>query len=153
MFALIILSLILLIKSNNLDYIPQDAINYAKTYCKKYNPNYKEYELDEFEEANFISQCLFAGGQSFSGCKTRDEHGMVFKYNDLQDCLKSKGWVDSRTRDSRFKLGYPIFKAYDRYPLLAVGLRGNKILYAAHRVDECEHEINDEDLIFYYPKE
>ena len=153
MYTIIILCLIFAINSNNLEYIPQDAINYAKTYCKNYNPNYKSYDLDEYEEPNFISQCLFAGGQSFSGCKSKDEYGMVIRYNDLQDCLKSKGWIDTRTRDSRFKLGYPIFKFNDRYPLLAVGFKGNKILYAAHRRDVCEQEIEDDVLIFYYPKE
>ena len=36
--------------------------------------------LDESEEANFVSQSLFAGGESFSGCTGKDWWGMVYSY-------------------------------------------------------------------------
>lgn len=43
-------------------YSTQKAIEYAKKYWKDYNPEYKTYKGAGGDCANFVSQCLYAGG-------------------------------------------------------------------------------------------
>ena len=38
------------------------AVSYAKKYCSNYNPNYRNYNPDGGDCANFFSQSLIAGG-------------------------------------------------------------------------------------------
>ena len=130
-------------------YIPEDAIKYANKYCSNYNKLYNIYEVKESENINFVSQCLFAGGQSFSGCKGKDQFGMLKSYNYLQKCLKEKGWRESEKRESGFKAGYP-FLNKNRQFMLATGFKDGKIIYCSHNEDKCNGEIEDKDLVFYY---
>ena len=58
----IILFLILQI---TFSYQTSDAIKYATKYCENYNPKYFNYKEKENEDVNFVSQSLFAGGESF----------------------------------------------------------------------------------------
>ena len=41
-------------------YNPSAAVNYALSYCRNYNPAYNSYPGADC--ANFVSQCLIAGG-------------------------------------------------------------------------------------------
>lgn len=43
------------------------AANYAENYCLKYNPSYKSYDSVGGDCANFVSQCLYAGGAYYIG--------------------------------------------------------------------------------------
>ena len=154
MFALIILSLKLLINSNNLDYIPQDAIDYAKTYCINYNPNYNSYSDETNENINFMSQSLSYGGESLSGCQGRDRFGMFVNYMDIIKCLQKKGWNYSNKMNEKFKIGNPAFLYNGRWGVITTGENGDKIIYCSHKfiekTDECEAEIDKKDLVFYY---
>lgn len=48
-------------------YSPTDAVTYAQTYYKNYNPNYPDWSSLGGDCANFVSQCLYAGGKSMVG--------------------------------------------------------------------------------------
>ena len=134
-------------------YIPSEAIKYAKKWCKNYNPAYNTYGLDEKEDVNFVSQCLFEGGESLSGCKNRDDKGMVFNYNDFLSCLESKGWHQIRTRDDRIKKGSPILLYGNRHPMFAIDFEGDKTIYCGHKSDECEARLDNSKLIFLYKEQ
>ena len=90
MIALIFICLIIGFFSNISDYIPDEAIEYAQKYCGSCNKDYVCLNVLENEKANFVSQCLFEGGQSLSGCRGKDIYGMIKSYNELTECLKKK---------------------------------------------------------------
>ena len=131
-------------------YHPSDAVKYAKKYGEVNNPKYITYDLQENEDVNFVSQCLFAGGESFSGCRGKDRKGMIYNYNDLLECLRNKGWTESRERNSTFKAGYPVLLYKDRHPMIAIDFEGDKTVYCAHRNNECFQTKNNDELIFLY---
>ena len=134
-------------------YEAEDALNYAKEWCQGYNPRYNEYGLDESEEANFVSQSLFAGGESFSGCTGKDWWGMVYTYNNLMACLKAKGWEQSEERNSSFLPGYPLILKDERGIMIAKGFEGNQTFYYRHQdKNECTGHRPDSQLIFLYKK-
>ena len=145
------LSILFLIFQFIFSYQPSEAVKYAIKYGVENNPKYITYDERENEDVNFVSQCLFAGGQSFSGCRGKDRKGMIYFYNDLLDCLRSKNWTESRTRDSNFKAGYPILLYQDRHPMIAIDFGGDKTIYCGHRNNECFQSKNDANLIFLYP--
>jgi hypothetical protein len=65
----ILLWLILTIFVNTIfaqSYNPDAAIDYAKKWCDKRNPKYKDYTEDGGDCAAFVSQCLRAGGLDLS---------------------------------------------------------------------------------------
>ena len=131
-------------------YQPSDAVKYAKKYGEVNNPKYINYKEKENEDVNFVSQCLFAGGESFSGCRGKDRKGMIYNYNDLLECLRIKGWTESRERNSTFKAGYPVLLYKDRHPMIAIDFEGDKTVYCGHRNNECFQTRNNDDLIFLY---
>ena len=144
------LFILLLIFQIIFPYQPSDAVKYAKKYGEVNNPKYITYDLQENEDVNFVSQCLFAGGESFSGCRGKDRKGMIYNYNDLLECLRNKGWTESRERNSTFKAGYPVLLYKDRHPMIAIDFEGDKTVYCAHRNNECFQTKNNDELIFLY---
>lgn len=48
-------------------YSFSDAVSYANKYYKDYNSNYPDWNSAGGDCANFISQCLYAGGKSMKG--------------------------------------------------------------------------------------
>ncbi|MDK2964409.1 MULTISPECIES: amidase domain-containing protein [Lacrimispora] len=48
-------------------YSYSDAVSYANKYYKNYNSNYPDWNSAGGDCANFISQCLYAGGKSMKG--------------------------------------------------------------------------------------
>lgn len=48
-------------------YSFSDAVSYANKYYKNYNSNYPDWNSAGGDCANFISQCLYAGGKSMKG--------------------------------------------------------------------------------------
>ena len=77
---------------------------------------------------------------------------MVINYNDLLECLKIKGWEQSRIRNSTFKAGYPILLFQNRHPMIAIGFEGNMTIYCGHRGNGCYQKRKDSELIFLYKK-
>ena len=144
---ILIFSLLLIITYS---YNPKDAIKYAKKYYKDYNPNYGKYVDNIVERNNFISQCLFAGGFSFSGCRGKDRYGMVPSYNDIVDCLDKKNWKYSKDKNPNFKLGNLIAKFDSRELYIPIDIKDNKIIYCTHATNSCSEEINISDVVFYY---
>ena len=140
--------------SNINDYIPEDAIEYARKYCQNYNPAYKNYGTkNDFETINFVSQSLFAGGQSFSGCRGKDNYSMIFVYNDMYECLRKKGWNITMTKNDKVKKGYPAFIKESRMLLLITDFKDDKAIYCAHKInkkDYCDAEIDEKDLVYFY---
>ena len=47
-----------------MSYNRDNVVSYAKQYANNYNPNYIDYATYEGSSdcANFVSQCLYAGG-------------------------------------------------------------------------------------------
>ena len=139
---------LILLAGISLSYNPDAAISYAKTYCKNFNPNYNNYKYKGGDSANFVSQCLTAGGLNFDGCRGRDDKGMIPNDIDLRSCLRSKGWKFSTTRPPSFRAGYPITDKYYYRTMIVTGIDGNNIFYCDHFYDKCN--IKERDRSFYY---
>ena len=150
MFVLIFICLIIGFFSNSSDYINEEAIEYARKYCKDRNNNYAYLSNSENEKVNFVSQCLFEGGQSFSGCRGKDIYGILGTYNDLTDCLQKKGWKISATKNDKIKEGYPAFEKGKRNFLIITDFKDNKVIYCAHK-GLCNKEIDENNLIYLKP--
>ena len=84
--------LILYLLQNTLSYNPQAAIAYAKEWAYRRNPQYHDYSYEGGDCANFVSQCLIAGGFSTAGCDNYGQGGTVPYVPYLENCLVSKGW-------------------------------------------------------------
>ena len=153
MFIFIISSIIIGITPT---YIQPYAIKYARKFCKNHNPNYNSYEDDTNENINFMSQSLFYGGESFSGCQGRDRFGMFVNYIDLVKCLEKKGWQYSEKNNikDKFKIGNPAFKNNGRKGVIITGENGDKVVCCSHQylkyIDKCDEEIDKKELVFYY---
>ena len=53
--------------TSTVPYNPSDAVSYAGKYWSSYNPDYIDYNPVGGDCANFVSQCLFAGGLKTDG--------------------------------------------------------------------------------------
>ena len=149
MIFFIFLCLIIGLFSKISDYIREDAIEYAQKYCDHYNEDYGYMTDKDFEPINFVSQCLFAGGQSFSGCRGKNKHGMIYIYNDLIECLDKKGWKFSDTKTDKIKEGYPALIKGERIFVIITGFKNNKVINCAHYKDK-KKEIDQDKLVYYY---
>jgi len=58
----IIIFIFLVYSLNAFYYNRNAAVNYASQWCDKFNPSYKVPEIERRDCANFVSQCLIAGG-------------------------------------------------------------------------------------------
>ena len=144
--------LLVLIGLASLAYNPSAAVNYARQYCKNYNPNYANYASVGGDCANFVSQCMIAGGMSFKSCSVSwiDGFGCLPRVADLKSCLQQKGWKHSTTRPSSFKGGYPIFLTSGSHAMLATGIAGNGVYFCGHTNDRCDYTISS-GIEYYYP--
>jgi hypothetical protein len=68
-----------------LGYNPQAAVNYANTWWNSRNPMY--YDYSPADCANFVSQCLIAGGLDLSVHPGADSKGCIPSCTNLQDFL------------------------------------------------------------------
>ena len=76
-----------------LSYDPTKAIAYAKKWAYRRNPSYHDYSNEGGDCANFVSQCLIAGGFSTSGCVGNYGQGGTIPYvPNIETCLVQKGW-------------------------------------------------------------
>ena len=59
----------MLVRTRTSSYNPTNAIAYAETYYDtgNYNPAYPDWSSYGGDCANFVSQCVYAGGKSMKG--------------------------------------------------------------------------------------
>ena len=112
-----------------LSYNAANAAAYAKKWYDGYNSQYNNYNGQGGDCANFVSQCLIAGGQSLSGCET-DNKGCVPSVNNLKNCLTKKGWKSSANVPPGFKAGYPVI--FSGHATIASSVNGKTVLVACH---------------------
>ena len=110
-------------------YNANDAVQYAKNWYNGFNPKYANYDGQGGDCANFVSQCLIAGGQSLSGCVT-DGYGCVPSVANLKTCLTKKGWKNSSGVPAGFKAGYPVI--FSGHATIASSVSGKTVLVACH---------------------
>jgi len=138
----IIISVLL---SLSLAYNAGDAVNYATNWWNGFNPQYNNYDPNDC--ANFVSQCLKAGGQDLSGCVT-DNKGCVTGVSNLQNCLVSKGWKTSSNVPPGFKAGYPVI--FPGHATLAYIVNGNDVTLACHSKPHNDGKISWYGTPTYY---
>ena len=141
-------ALLLILVGLVISYSPSAAVNYALTYCRNYNPDYNSYP--GVDCANFVSQCLIAGGLDFSDCYGRDTKGAIPWVDNLKVCLSKKGWHASSTRPENFKAGYPFFANNYRHAMLATSVNAGSVTYAAHSSDRCGGAKISSGVTYYY---
>ena len=122
------------------NYNPDEAINYARKYCLDYNPNYPSYKNIGADCANFVSQCLIAGGFSFDGCQNV-KYGVITGCTSLLNCLKKKGWKDYTEKPPGFRGGYPMIRLDKGHAVMATEVSGSTIKYAGHTQDCCDRTL------------
>ena len=133
----------------SLTYSPTKAIGYAKQYCRSYNPKYLNYRNLGGDSANFVSQCLIAGGEKLTDCKGKDSKGSIPVVKDLEECLQQKKWGVTQTVDRMFIAGYPFFIP-SRRAFIATDISGNNIKYCSHTNDRCDATVAASKKFEYY---
>ena len=132
-------------------YNANNAISYARRYCGNYNPSYANYRNMGGDCANFVSQCLKAGGLDLSGCNVswRDNFGCLPRVVDLQSCLSQLGWKQSTGLPGGFRAGYPFFIP-NTHAMIATGVSGSTITYCGHTRDRCDATMGAPGNYYYY---
>ena len=135
-----------------LSYNPSNALYYASQHCSasSYNPSYNNYKGRGGDCANFVSQCLMAGGLDISNCYGRDDKGSITSVGNLKSCLTQKGWRSSSIKPANFQAGYVLFLKNGEHPLLASYVSGNSIRVYAHTNDRCDENVGS-NFDYYYP--
>ena len=137
MKSLFILLLSLSLLQNIFTYNAAAAVKYARNWWNKRNPNYHDYSNEGGDCANFVSQCLLAGGFSPSGCAgVWGVGGTLPNVVSLENCLKQKGWNHStRVPSGGLPAGAVIAFNNGQHAVLCVK-GGNNPLVAGHTNDE-----------------
>ena len=128
--------ILILLLGISLSYDAGAALNYAKRHCCKscYNKNYNNYRNVGGDCANFVSQCLTAGGLSLAGCSGKDNKGMLPNVGDLITCLKKKGWSKN---SKKFRSGYPFVLRDHSHAMLAGPISNGYISIYGHTNNRC----------------
>ena len=134
-----------------LTYNADAAIKYAREYCKRYNYKYYNYRNQGGDCANFVSQCLIAGGESLSGCTGLDKRGAIPGVTNLENCLISKGWSFSVGINGHFKQGFPFFY-HGEHAMIATAVNGHYLKYCGHTNDRCDENLEASNSYYYYYK-
>ena len=140
--------LILLLFGFNLCYNAGAAVQYARDYCQHYNTKYQDYVGRGGDCANFVSQCMIAGGLSFSECSPR-RNGILSGTHALRDCLVKKGWKYSQTKPPSFKAGYPLAKTDWSHFIIASQVSSSGIKFCGHTADVCDGTLKGSFYYFY----
>ena len=124
------------------------AVDYANSYCDKRNPEFNDYTGSGGDCANFVSQCLLAGGQDLSGCIV-DDRGCVINVGALEECLLSKGWnyAESDSVPDGFGAGGVITINDSGHAIIAV----SSSTFDAHTNDRCGVGFPDGPKKFFWP--
>ena len=141
--------LLLLLLGMSMTYDTRKAVSYARTYCSNYNTRYRNYRNSGGDCANFVSQCLIAGGYNLRDCYGADEYGAIPLVSNLEECLVAKGWKRSVGMPSAFKAGYPFFIP-DEHAMIATGVSGDYVTYCGHTNDRCNAQMGAPDDWNYY---
>ena len=141
--------LICLLLGLSVSYKGDLAVAYAKKHCSKYNPAYNNYRKIDMtaESINFMSQCIHAGGQNFTGCEGLDDKGMFKNIQDLKKCLQAKGW----TKTEIFAPGNPIFQRRYAYGMIATAVEDKAVKFCSHSPDRCHSQIVKKIVETYAP--
>ena len=140
--------LLLVLVGLSISYNANAAVNYAISYCRSYNRDYNYYRGADC--ANFVSQCLIAGGLSLSDCGGRDSKGAIPTVLFLKRCLSQKHWHSSSTMPGSFKAGYPFFHNSYSHAMIATSISGSKVYYAGHTNDRCGDVYMTSGVTYYY---
>ena len=138
-----VLLLSFLLIGASISYNPSGAVNYAYQWAYSRNPNYYDYSNMGGDCANFVSQCLIAGGFSTSGCAGNyGQGGTIPLVSNLETCLVQKGWKRATSMPSQ---GMPAgsvitFNNAGHATIVVEGGRNPKI--AAHTTDVYGGSIN-----------
>ena len=131
---LLILSLYLI--GSTISYSADKAVAYAKQWAYKRNSKYHDYSNEGGDCANFVSQCLIAGGLGISSCTGSYGQGGTVPYvPNLENCLISKGWKSSSSMPSK---GIPkggVITYYNGGHAVLVVQGGTSPLVAGHTTD------------------
>ena len=137
MKSLFILLLYSYLFQNIFSYNAKLALNYARTWYNRRNPSYTDYSDMGGDCANFVSQCLIAGGFSTQGCYGNWGKGFTLPVvSNLETCLKQKGWRHSNKVPSNgFPAGGVIAFNNGQHAVICVK-GGMNPLVAGHTNDE-----------------
>ncbi len=120
------------------------AIAYAHTYWQNYNPAYHNCNPDGGDCANFVSQCLAAGGLEENGTWNPDTS--AWKYcPDMVKYLSGKYEVIDYADASDIQLGNPVFywntsKGRWSHAAICTGFNGDTPLVSAHNKDHIDYD-------------
>ena len=141
-------TLLLVLLGFALSYNANAAVNYALAHWRNYNKKYNSYPGKDC--ANFVSQCLIAGGQSLSNCAGRDGKGAIPLVSNLKACLSKNHWKKSSTRPSSFKAGYPFFHNSYSHAMIATKVNSGSVKFAGHTNDRCGDVSISSGVTWYY---
>ncbi|MBE6844065.1 MAG: hypothetical protein E7510_14810, partial [Ruminococcus sp.] len=120
------------------------AVDYAKKYWNNYNPDYPNCNSIGGDCANFVSQCLYAGGlQQDSTWKVGSS---AWQYcPDMVKYLGSKYKVIDYAKASDMKIGNPVFywnssKGRWSHAAICTGFNGSTPLVSAHNKNHIDYE-------------
>ena len=139
--------ILFLIIGLSFSYNANDAISYARKYCKSYNTYYASYP--GLDTANFVSQCLIAGGQTFDNCLGLDDKGSISNIANLISCLIKKGWKYQEGFTKKFLPGYPFFLR-NNDAMLATDVSGKNITFCGHSTDRCNRTTSGDQYTYFY---
>ena len=138
-----------------LSYNPSAAVSYAKAHCRSYNSNFNNYKGNGGDCANFVCQCLIAGGIDIKNqCKGHYSYWdgkCIVRVRDIRSCLSHLGWKYSKTLPSQFKAGYPMVHTDGSHTILAVSVSGKSVRFAGHTTDYCDQPLSASVYYYYLP--
>ena len=131
-------------------YDAEKAVRYARKYCLYPNPNFHYYYNQGGDDANFVSQCLKAGGLDLNDCPgLLDDKGCLLNVSDLKSCLTKKGWKSSNSLPKGFRAGYPVFVQEYSHAMIASQFNGNEVKLCQHSPDRCDRAPFTHLIYFY----
>ena len=133
-------------------YDRDKACRYAQKYAYNYNPNYMDYNSLGGDCANFVSQCLIAGGFNFKQICPDVAYGVggtVPNEVNLANCLKKNGWTSTTYAPTNFEKGDVVMYSNPGHAVIAVQGYPN-ILIAAHSENRYGTSVNYRSGGVYY---
>ena len=131
---LLLISLYLI--GTTLSYNPSAAVSYARQWAYSRNPSYHDYSGEGGDCANFVSQCLIAGGLGISNCAgSYGQDGTIPYVPNLENCLVAKGWKRSSSMPSQGVPAGSVITFYNGGHAVLVVQGGTNPLVAAHTTD------------------
>lgn len=124
--------------NNKSSYSRINAVEYANRYYSNYNPSYPDWTPYGGDCANFVSQCLYAGGKSMSGSpgsSSAQDWGNWFSYgSDLNTSNVSSTWRGANAFKSYWQSNSVGYKKFDSFSPDAYnyGYKGDAISLLNH---------------------